>query len=88
VTRKSLSPEDVFADLSDDVPRLSGETLAANVLAATVISCIGVDAAVADEARALLAQFKREGGDAHVVAVAEVRLEALLGELAARHRKH
>lgn len=92
MTKKLLSPEETFAQLSDDAARLSGEMIAANVLAATVISCLGVDAAIAEEARALLAQIKREREgspeNAHVMAVAEAKLEALLGELAARHRRH
>jgi hypothetical protein len=82
----------VFANLSADATGLSGEVLAANVLAATVISCIGVDTAVAEQARALLAQITLRGGDtaenARLMADAEARLEALLSELASRHLQH
>jgi hypothetical protein len=92
VSKISPSPEDVFANLSVDATRLSGEVLAANVLAATVISCLGVDTAIAEQARALLAQITLRGGDtaenARLMAEAETRLEALLNALASRHLRH
>ncbi len=88
MTTKFGSPEEVFASLSDHVSRLSGEALAANVLAATVIACLGGDADIAEQARALLAHVGPEGGDAkenaRLMAIAEARLETLLGELEAR----
>jgi hypothetical protein len=92
VTKKPISPEEAFAHLSDDAARLSGEMLAANVLAAAVTGCLGAGAVVAERARALLARVKLESGNANenarLMAVAEARLEALLSELQGRHLKH
>lgn len=92
MTRRFNSPEEAFAHLSDNETSLSGEVLAANVLAATVIGCLGADAVIAEQARALLARVRLEGANTHekarVMAVAEARLETLLGELEARHLEH
>lgn len=92
MTKKLNSPEEAFAHLSDDVTRLTGEALAANVLAATVISCLGVDAVIAEQARALLVRVTPKSGDAdetaRLMGVAEARLEALLSEMQARHLKY
>lgn len=86
MTKKLGSPEDLLAHLSDDAVRASGEGLAAHVLAATVISCLGASDAIPDTARALLAHMKRERGDesAHLVSIAEAHLEELLRQLQAK----
>lgn len=86
MTKRFGSAEELLAHLSDDAIRASGEGLAAHVLAATVISCLGASDAVPDEARTLLAHMKRERGDenAALMAIAEARLEELLGQLQAK----
>lgn len=90
--KKCNSPEEAFKDLSDDTTRLSGETLAANVLAATIMSCLGANEVIAEQARTLLARVKPLDGNAdenaRLMAVAEARLETLLGELEAKHSRH
>lgn len=89
MVKRFNSLEDAFAYLSDDVTRLSGEVLAANVLAAVALKRAGIDADVAAEARALLAQVELKGGDAEeneaLMQAARARLNTLLDDLSARH---
>lgn len=89
MTKRFNSLEEAFEFLSDDVTRLSGEVLAANVLAAAALKRTGVDADVAAEARALLDHVNLKGGDAEenerLLAAARARLESLLADLAAPH---
>ncbi len=89
MTRKFNSLEEAFEHLSADVTRLSGEVLAANVLAAAALRRLGADAAVAAEARDMLAQVRLIGGDAdenaRLMEAAHARLDALLGDLYRHH---
>lgn len=82
------SPEAAVLYLSDEVTRLSGEVLAANVLAALALRLLGVDANAGEEARRLLARVKLEGGDddenARLLAAAQSRLETLLSTVQSR----
>ncbi|MGH6950719.1 MAG: hypothetical protein ACREH4_07590 [Vitreimonas sp.] len=89
MTKRFNSLEEAFAHLSDDVTRLSGDVLAASVLAAAALKRAGFDAAVAGEARDLLAHVTLVGGDAEenacLMAAARVRLDALLSDLRWKH---